>query len=121
MLEARELGKTYKTELGTCDAVSGVNIAIEPGEFVAVVGRSGSGKSTLLAMPAGLCRPTSGVVAIDGVDLWILSDQERADYRNRQVDLVFQFASLLPALRASTMPALLGHVECAMQSMWLGC
>ena len=99
MLEARELRKTYTTECGSCDAVRGVSLALEAGEFVAVVGRSGSGKSTLLAMLGGLCRPTSGTVAVDGVDLWTLSEPERAAFRNREVGLVFQFASLLPTLR----------------------
>jgi len=99
MLEARELRKTYTTECGSCDAVRGVSLALEAGEFVAVVGRSGSGKSTLLAMLGGLCRPTSGTVAVDGVDLWALPEPERAAFRNREVGLVFQFASLLPTLR----------------------
>ncbi len=99
MLEAREVCKTYTTECGSCDAVRGVSLALEAGEFVAVVGRSGSGKSTLLAMLGGLCRPTSGTVAVDGVDLWALPEAERAAFRNREVGLVFQFASLLPTLR----------------------
>jgi putative ABC transport system ATP-binding protein/macrolide transport system ATP-binding/permease protein/lipoprotein-releasing system ATP-binding protein len=99
MLEARELCKTYKTECGSCDAVRGVSLALHAREFVAVVGRSGSGKSTLLAMLGGLCRPTSGTVAVDGVDLWALPEPERAAFRNREVGLVFQFASLLPTLR----------------------
>ena len=77
----------------------GVNSPFDPGEFVAVVGRSGSGKSTLLAMLGGLCRPTSGTIAVDGVDLWSLSEPERAAFRNREVGLVFQFAGLLPNLR----------------------
>jgi putative ABC transport system ATP-binding protein/macrolide transport system ATP-binding/permease protein/lipoprotein-releasing system ATP-binding protein len=99
MLEAREVRKSYMTESGSCDAVRGVSLALEAGEFVAIVGRSGSGKSTLLAMLGGLCRPTSGTVAVDGVDLWALPEPERAAFRNREVGLVFQFASLLPALR----------------------
>ena len=99
MLEARELRKTYTTECGPCDAVRGVSLALGAGEFVAVVGRSGSGKSTLLAMLGGLCRPTSGTVAVAGVDFWALSEPERAAFRNREVGLVFQFASLLPTLR----------------------
>src|SRR5271157_1548471 len=99
MLEARELRKTYTTECGSCDAVRGVSLALEAGEFVAVVGRSGSGKSTLLAMLGGLCRPTSGTVTVDGVDLWTFPEPERAAFRNREVGLVFQFASLLPTLR----------------------
>jgi len=99
MLEARELRKTYTTEWGACEAVRGVSLALEAGEFVAVVGRSGSGKSTLLAMLGGLCRPTSGTVAVGGVDLWTLPESKRAGFRNREVGLVFQFASLLPTLR----------------------
>jgi putative ABC transport system ATP-binding protein/macrolide transport system ATP-binding/permease protein/lipoprotein-releasing system ATP-binding protein len=99
MLEARELRKTYTTESGSCDAVRGISLALEAGEFLAVVGRSGSGKSTLLAMLGGLCRPTSGTVAVDGVDLWALPEPERVAFRNREVGFVFQFASLLPTLR----------------------
>jgi ABC-type lipoprotein export system ATPase subunit len=84
---------------------------LEAGEFVAVVGRSGSGKSTLLAMLGGLCRPTSGTVAAGGVDLWTLPEPKRAEFRNREVGLVFQFASLLPTLRVIdnvALPALVG-------------
>jgi putative ABC transport system ATP-binding protein/macrolide transport system ATP-binding/permease protein/lipoprotein-releasing system ATP-binding protein len=113
MLEAREVRKSYTTECGSCDAVRGVSLALEAGEFVAVVGRSGSGKSTLLAMLGGLCRPTSGTVALDGVDLWSLSELERAAFRSREVGLVFQFASLLPTLRVIdnvALPGLVGGV-----------
>jgi ABC-type lipoprotein export system ATPase subunit len=99
MLEAREVRKTYTTDRGSCDAVRGVSLALEAGEFVAIVGRSGSGKSTLLAMLGGLCRPTSGTIAFDGVDLWALTELQRATFRNREVGLVFQFAGLLPTLR----------------------
>jgi putative ABC transport system ATP-binding protein/macrolide transport system ATP-binding/permease protein/lipoprotein-releasing system ATP-binding protein len=111
MLEARELRKTYAATSGPVDAVRDISLAVEAGEFVAVVGRSGSGKSSLLAMLGGLCRPTSGSVLLDGVDLWTLSEPERAAFRNRQVGLVFQFASLLPALSVVdnvALPALLG-------------
>ena len=114
MLEAREVRKTYTTECGSCDAVRGVSLALEAGEFVAVVGRSGSGKSTLLAILGGLCRPTSGTVAVDGVDLWSLPEQQRAAFRNREVGLVFQFASLLPTLRVIdnvALPALVRGVS----------
>jgi putative ABC transport system ATP-binding protein/macrolide transport system ATP-binding/permease protein/lipoprotein-releasing system ATP-binding protein len=99
MLEAHQLRKTYMTECGSCDAVCDVSLALAPGEFVAVVGRSGSGKSSLLAMLGGLCRPTSGTVAFDGVDLWTLPEDRRAAFRNREVGFVFQSASLLPTLR----------------------
>jgi putative ABC transport system ATP-binding protein/macrolide transport system ATP-binding/permease protein/lipoprotein-releasing system ATP-binding protein len=114
MLEARELRKTYTTECGSCDAVRGVSFALEASEFVAVVGRSGSGKSTLLAMLGGLCRPTSGTVAVAGVDLWSLPEPQRAAFRNGEVGLVFQFASLLPTLRVIdnvALPALVRGVS----------
>src|SRR5271166_1687325 len=112
MLEARELRKTYTTECGSCDAVREVSLALEAGEFMAVVGRSGSGKSTLLAMLGGLCRPTSGTVAVNGVDFWALPESERAAFRNREVGLVFQFASLLPTLRIVDNVALPALIDC---------
>jgi putative ABC transport system ATP-binding protein/macrolide transport system ATP-binding/permease protein/lipoprotein-releasing system ATP-binding protein len=99
MLEARNLQKTYTAESGRVDAVRDISLTLEGGQFLAIVGRSGSGKSTLLAILAGLCRPTSGSVLFHGVDLWDRSEAERAAFRNRDVGLVFQFASLLPTLR----------------------
>jgi putative ABC transport system ATP-binding protein/macrolide transport system ATP-binding/permease protein/lipoprotein-releasing system ATP-binding protein len=111
MLEARNLRKTYATESGRVDAVRDISLRLEAGEFLAVVGRSGSGKSTLLAMLGGLCRPTSGTVLHGGADLWTRTEAERAAFRNREVGLVFQFASLLPTLRVVdniALPALIG-------------
>src|SRR5262249_37408672 len=99
MLEARNLRKTYPTESGPVDAVRDISLGLEAGQSLAVVGRSGSGKSTLLAMLGGLCRPTSGTVFLNGIDLWTLSEADRAAFRNREVGFVFQFASLLPTLR----------------------
>src|SRR5271166_2887246 len=111
MLEARNLRKTYVTESGQVEAVRDISLGLEAGQFLAVVGRSGSGKSTFLAMLGGLCRPTSGTVLLNGVDLWTRSEAERAAFRNREVGLVFQFASLLPTLRVVdnvALPALIG-------------
>src|SRR3974377_2040228 len=111
MLEAREVCKTYTTEAGSCEAVRGISLALQAGEFVAIVGRSGSGKSTLLAMLGGLCRPTSGTVLLGGVDLWTRTEAERAACRHRAVGLFFHFASLLPTLRVRdnvALPALIG-------------
>jgi putative ABC transport system ATP-binding protein/macrolide transport system ATP-binding/permease protein/lipoprotein-releasing system ATP-binding protein len=112
MLEARNLRKTYAADSGRIDAVRDISLTLEPGQFLAVVGRSGSGKSTLLAMLGGLCRPTSGTVLLNGVDLWTRSEAERAAFRNREVGLLFQFASLLPTLRVIdnvALPALIGN------------
>jgi putative ABC transport system ATP-binding protein/macrolide transport system ATP-binding/permease protein/lipoprotein-releasing system ATP-binding protein len=111
VLEARNLRKTYTAESGRVNAVCDISLRLEAREFLAVVGRSGSGKSTLLAMLAGLCRPTSGTVLLNGVDLWTRTEAERAAFRNREVGLVFQFASLLPTLRVVdnvALPALIG-------------
>jgi putative ABC transport system ATP-binding protein/macrolide transport system ATP-binding/permease protein/lipoprotein-releasing system ATP-binding protein len=91
--------------------VRDISLGLEAGQFLAVVGRSGSGKSTLLAMLGGLCRPTSGEVRLNGVDFWSLPEAERSAFRNREVGLVFQFASLLPTLRVVdnvALPALMG-------------
>src|SRR6516165_12662361 len=111
MLEARDLRKSYAAESGRVDAVRDISLALEAGQFLAVVGRSGSGKSTLLALLGGLCRPTFGTVLLSGVDLWTRTEAERAAFRSREVGLVFQFASLLPTLRVVdnvALPALIG-------------
>src|SRR5262249_32449005 len=82
--------------------------------FLAVLGRSGSGKSTLLGMLGGLSRPTRGKILLNGVDLWSLSDNARAEFRRRSIGFVFQFASLLPTLRAIdnvALPALIGKAR----------
>ena len=110
MLSCRSLGKTYQTVRGPVDAVRGVDLDVPAGRYAAVIGRSGSGKSTLMAMIGGLSRPTTGSILIDGADIWSQSDNAMARFRNRRIGYVFQFASLLPTLRAIenvALPALL--------------
>ena len=83
-------------------------------EFAAIVGRSGSGKSSLLAMIGGLSRPTRGAVRVEDTDIWALPDDGLAQFRNRRIGFVFQFASLLPTLRVIdnvALPALLGSAR----------
>ena len=99
MLSCHELRKTYKTGNGTVAAVRGIDLQIPDGQFAAVIGRSGSGKSSLMAMIGGLSRPDAGRIMVDGTDIWTLSDNDLAQFRNRKVGYVFQFASLLPTLR----------------------
>ena len=79
-------------------AVRGATLKIEPGEFVVITGRSGSGKTTLLNLAAGLTRPTSGEVWLDGVALWNLPDKTQSLLRNEKMGFVFQFPSLVPSL-----------------------
>src|SRR5438105_4737477 len=99
MLEAHGLSKVYATGRGGVTAVADLSLRVEPGEFVAVCGRSGSGKSTLLGMLGGLCRPSRGTVLLGVVNVWSLSADALAEFRNRRLGFVFQFASLLPTLR----------------------
>ena len=92
------------------EAISGIDLDVPIGRYVAVVGRSGSGKSSLMAMIGGLSRPDAGTVTIDGTDIWSLGDAALAGFRNQAIGYVFQFASLLPTLRALdnvALPALL--------------
>jgi putative ABC transport system ATP-binding protein len=100
VLAAKGIGKTVKS--GTADLVilRDIDLAVTPGEALAVVGASGSGKSTLLALLAGLDTPTSGTVMLDGVDLFSLDEDQRARLRGRLLGFVFQSFQLLPALTA---------------------
>ena len=94
-----DLAKTYATERGEIEAVRGIDFEMRAGEFASIVGRSGSGKSSFLAMIGGLSRPSRGSVRIEDTDIWGLSDDRLADFRNRRIGFVYQFASLLPTLR----------------------
>jgi ABC-type lipoprotein export system ATPase subunit len=112
MLSCGNVGKTYATERGDIVAVSGIDLTVPRGQFAAIVGRSGSGKSSLMAMIGGLSRPTHGAVMVEDTDIWALPDDALAEFRNRRIGFVFQFASLLPALRIIdnvALPALLGR------------
>jgi putative ABC transport system ATP-binding protein len=98
VLEARGLAKTYDTGGVEVLALRGVDLAIELGEFVAIMGPSGCGKSTLLNLLAGLNRPTAGEVLLDGERIDRLSENELARLRRRKIGFVFQFFNLLPTL-----------------------
>ena len=98
ILETRELRKIYGSGNTEVRALDGVNLSVEKGEFVAVVGTSGSGKSTLLHMLGGLDRPTSGAVLVDGKDIFSLKDEELTIFRRRKIGFVFQSYNLVPVL-----------------------
>ena len=111
MLSCRGLRKDYVTERGEVAAVAGIDLEIAAGRYAAIIGRSGSGKSSLMAMIGGLSRPSQGQVTVEGTDIWSLSENALAAFRNKRIGYVFQFASLLPTLRLVdnvALPAMLG-------------
>ncbi len=104
VVETADLKKTYILGKVPVNALRGVNLKVEKGDFVAILGPSGSGKSTLLNMIGALDKPTEGKVFINGVDVSTLNDNQLADLR-RSIGFVFQFFNLIPRLNAT------GNVE----------
>ncbi|WP_419067669.1 ABC transporter ATP-binding protein [Candidatus Allofournierella excrementavium] len=98
VLQTRALEKVYGTGEARVRALDGVDLDVEQGEFVAVVGTSGSGKSTLLHMLGGLDRPTAGTVTVDGRNIFALSDEALTVFRRRKIGFVFQAYNLVPVL-----------------------
>lgn len=99
-VEAKQLQKDYVSGEGKIPALRHVNLTIESGEFVCVMGRSGSGKSSLLNVLGALDLPDSGSVQIQGQDLSLLKDNERARFRRQKIGFIFQFFNLMPTLTA---------------------
>ena len=98
ILETKDLRKFYGSGDTQVKALDGVDLSVENGEFVAIVGTSGSGKSTLLHMLGGLDRPTSGAVLVDGKDIFSLKDEELTIFRRRKIGVVLQSYNLVPVL-----------------------
>lgn len=98
ILQTENLKKYYGSGDTQVRALDGVDLAVENGEFVAIVGTSGSGKSTLLHMLGGLDRPTSGRVTVDGKDIFSLKDEALTIFRRRKIGFVFQSYNLVPVL-----------------------
>ena len=101
MISLHQVSKTYETPAGKFSALKDIDLEIQPGQFVGVVGKSGSGKSTLLNMVAGIDRPSSGSVDVAGTAIHALSENTLAVWRGRNVGFVFQFFQLLPTLTAA--------------------
>ena len=109
-IEVRGLEKRFIHSGRTIDVLRGIDLVIEPGEMIAVVGRSGVGKSPLLHILGTLDSPTGGTIRFGGIDVFAMDGQALAQFRNRRIGFVFQFHHLLPeftALENVMMPALI--------------
>ena len=108
MIEVKELYKSF----GDLAVLKGVNLKVERGEIVAIIGKSGAGKTTLLQIIGTLDRPTQGQVIIEGTDVFTMKDRELAAFRNKHIGFIFQFHQLLPeftALENLCIPAMIAR------------
>lgn len=108
MIEVKDIWKSF----GTLEVLKGVNLEVQRGEIVAIVGKSGAGKTTLLQIIGTLDRPTRGRVLIEGTDVFAMKDKELAAFRNRHIGFIFQFHQLLPeftALENVCIPAMIAR------------
>ena len=109
MIEVKNIHKSF----GTLEVLKGVDLTVEKGEIVSIIGKSGAGKTTLLQIIGTLDKPDSGSVVIDGVDVFALKEKDLADFRNQHIGFIFQFHQLLPefnALENVMMPAMIARV-----------
>ena len=116
LIKIRGLDKSYTRGDQTLAVLEGIDLDVEAGEFIALMGPSGSGKSTLLNLIAGIDKPTGGTIEIDGVDIGRLGESSLADWRAANVGFVFQFYNLMPVLTAFEnveLPLLLTHLSTA--------
>ena len=97
-IQTQQLVKVYKTAAGDYTALKGVDLRVNHGEFVAVLGKSGAGKSTMINLITGIDRPTSGEIVVNGTAIQHLSEDQRSRWRGRNLGVVFQFFQLLPSL-----------------------
>ena len=98
LIEIKNLRKVYQTPAGDFTAVNGINVEVQRGEFVAIIGKSGSGKSTFINMITGIDRPTSGEIIINGAPVHSFNEGQMAAWRGRNLGIVFQFFQLFPTL-----------------------
>ncbi len=101
MFRFEDVSKIYRGRSREVRALDGVSLEIDPGQFVVVRGPSGSGKTTLLLMMGGMLRPTSGRVLVDGIDVYTMSDRDRARFRAERIGFVFQMFHLVPYLNVT--------------------
>ena len=110
MIEVKNIHKSF----GALEVLKGVDLTVEKGEIVSIIGKSGAGKTTLLQIIGTLDKPNAGKVVIDGVDVFALNETALADFRNRHIGFIFQFHQLLPefnALENVMMPAMIARMS----------
>ena len=110
MLKATDLTKSY----GSLQILKGINLSVEQGEIVSIVGSSGAGKTTLLQLLGTLEKPDSGIITIDGINPFALSSRKLSEFRNTQIGFIFQFHQLLPeftAIENACLPALIKGIS----------
>ena len=108
MIEVRNIWKSF----GELEVLKGVNLSVQKGEIVAIIGKSGAGKTTLLQIIGTLDRPTKGQILVDGTDVFTMKDRELAAFRNKHIGFIFQFHQLLPeftALENVCIPAMIAR------------
>src|SRR5262245_16365334 len=111
ILKTENLVMTYRVGKVDVHALRGINLSVEPGEFISIMGPSGCGKSTMLHILGGLLQPTSGRVVVDGEDLAAMSDAARTELRRRKIGFVFQRFNLFPTLTAEGNLKLAEHIH----------
>lgn len=112
ILETKNLSKVYGNKDTKVEALKNINININKGEFISIIGPSGSGKSTMLHLLGGLERSTSGTINVNGIDISTLSDKQLAEYRRTEVGFVFQQFNLIPILNVKEnveLPLMIGE------------
>jgi putative ABC transport system ATP-binding protein len=100
LIELKQVVKTFESDAGLFVALNGIDLQVQAGKFVSIIGKSGSGKSTLLNMVTGIDKPTTGEVLVNGTVVHILNEEEIAVWRGRSIGVIFQFFQLLPTLTA---------------------
>ena len=98
MIEVKELSKTYSIDGQVFKAVDNVSFTVRRGEMMSIIGHSGSGKTTLLSLIGGLTKPASGSVLIEDRAIWSMSDDDLSEFRNKKMNFIYQFSSLVPTL-----------------------
>ena len=100
LVDLRQVVKTYESAAGVFTALKGIDLQVDAGEFVSIIGKSGSGKSTLINMITGIDHPTAGQVLVGGAAVHTLNEEQIAVWRGRTIGVIFQFFQLLPTLTA---------------------